>query len=146
MKRKNQRLTLLVFAVVAVLLAVLLAMWGLKDRASYFYAPGDLAGQSLPVGKAVRIGGMVKKGSVKHLPDGVTIDFIVRDETRSFFRVRYRGIPPDLFQEDSGVVAEGKFQPDGLFVADEILAKHDENYMPPQLDAQKHEHRTGPVQ
>ena len=133
MKRKNQRLTLLVFAIVAVLLAVLLAMWGLKDRASYFYAPGDLAGQKLPVGKAVRIGGMVKKGSVKHLPDGVTIQFVVRDETPSIIRVRFRGIPPDLFQEDSGVVAEGRFQPDGLFVADEILAKHDENYMPPQL-------------
>jgi cytochrome c-type biogenesis protein CcmE len=141
MKRKNQRLSLLVFAIVAVLLAVLLAMWGLRDRASYFYAPGDLAGQALPVGKAVRIGGMVKKGSVKHLPDGVTIQFTVRDETPSIIRVRFRGIPPDLFQEDSGVVAEGKFQPDGLFVADEILAKHDENYMPPQLDAKKHEHK-----
>ena len=141
MKRKNQRLTLLILAIVAVLAAILLAMSALKDRASYFYAPGDLAGQPLPVGKAVRIGGMVKKGSVKHLKDGVTINFIVRDETPETIRVRFRGIPPDLFQEDSGVVAQGKFQPDGLFVADEILAKHDENYMPPQLDSKKHEHK-----
>jgi cytochrome c-type biogenesis protein CcmE len=141
MKRKNQRLSLLILAIVAVLAAILLAMSALKDRASYFYAPGDLAGQKLPVDKAVRIGGMVKKGSVRHLKDGVTIDFIVRDETTSTIRVRFRGIPPDLFQEDSGVVAEGKFRPDGLFVADEILAKHDENYMPPQLDAKKHEHK-----
>ena len=141
MKRKNQRLSLLILAIVAVLAAVLLAMSALRDQASYFYAPGDLAGQPLPVGKAVRIGGMVRKGSVKHLKDGVTIDFVVRDETTNTIRVRFRGIPPDLFQEDSGVVAEGKFQPDGLFVASEILAKHDENYMPPQLDAGKHEHR-----
>ena len=141
MKRKNQRLTLLILAIVAILAAVLLAMSALKDRASYFYAPGDLAGKPLPVGKAVRIGGMVKKHSVKHLPDGVTIDFTVRDETPSTIRVRFRGIPPDLFQEDSGVVAEGKFQPDGLFVASEILAKHDENYMPPQLDSKKREHK-----
>ena len=141
MKRKNQRLTLLILAIAAVLAAVLLAMSALRDQASYFYAPGDLAGKPLPVGKAVRIGGMVRKHSVKHLPDGVTIDFTVRDETPSTIRVRFRGIPPDLFQEDSGVVAEGKFQPDGLFVASEILAKHDENYMPPQLDAKKHEHK-----
>ena len=141
MKRKNQRLSLLVLAIVAVLAAVLLAMSALRDQASYFYAPGDLAGQDLPVGKAVRIGGMVRKGSIRHLKDGVTIDFLVRDDTPSVIRVRFRGIPPDLFQEDSGVVAEGKFQADGLFVADEILAKHDENYMPPQLDAKKHKHK-----
>jgi cytochrome c-type biogenesis protein CcmE len=146
MKAKNQRLTLLIFAIVAMVGVALLAMWGLRDQASYFYAPGDLAGQNLPVGKAVRIGGMVKKHSIKHLPDGVTIEFIVRDETPNIIRVRYRGIPPDLFQEDSGVVAEGKFQPDGLFVADEILAKHDENYKPPVLDANRHEHRTDRVQ
>ena len=145
MKRKNQRLTLLILAAVAVLAAVLLAMSALRDQASYFYAPGDLAGQQLPVDKAVRIGGMVKKHSIKHLPDGVTIEFVVRDETPNTIRARYRGIPPDLFQEDSGVVAEGKFQPDGLFVADEILAKHDENYKPPILDANKHEHVTDAV-
>ena len=145
MKRKNQRLSLLILAIVAVLGAVLLAMSALRDQASYFYAPGDLAGKPLPVDKAVRIGGMVKKHSVKHLPDGVTIDFVVRDDTPSIIRVRYRGIPPDLFQEDSGVVAEGKFQPDGLFVASEILAKHDENYKPPILDEKKHAHRTDPV-
>ena len=146
MKRKNQRLTLLILAIVAMLAAVLLAMSALRSQASYFYAPGDLAGQKLPVGKAVRIGGMVRKGSIQHLPDGVTIEFVVRDETPNTIRVRFRGIPPDLFQEDSGVVAEGKFQPDGLFVADEILAKHDENYKPPILDANKHEHRTGRVE
>ena len=146
MKRKNQRLTLLILAIVAVLAAVLLAMSALRGQASYFYAPGDLVGQPLPVGKAVRIGGMVKKHSVEHLPDGVTIEFVVRDDTPNTIRVRFRGIPPDLFQEDSGVVAEGKFQPDGLFVADEILAKHDENYKPPILDVKAHRHVTDRVQ
>jgi cytochrome c-type biogenesis protein CcmE len=145
MKPKNQRLTLLAFAIVAGFFVVLLAIWGLRDRASYFYAPGDLAGKPLPVGQAVRIGGMVKKGSVHRWKDGLTVDFVVRDETPNTIRVRFSKILPDLFQEDSGVVAEGKFRPDGLFVADEILAKHDENYMPPQLDAKKHEHKTGRV-
>jgi cytochrome c-type biogenesis protein CcmE len=145
MKPKNQRLTLLAFAIVAGFFVVLLAIWGLRDRASYFYAPGDLAGKPLPVGQAVRIGGMVKKGSVHRWKDGLTVDFVVRDETPNTIRVRFSKILPDLFQEDSGVVAEGKFRPDGLFVADEILAKHDENYMPPQLDAKKHAHKTGRV-
>ena len=145
MKPKSQRLVLLVLAVGAVLGAVLLAMSALRGQASYFYAPGDVAQGGLPLGHAVRIGGMVGKGSIRRRPDGVTIDFTVRDETPSIIRVRFRGITPDLFREDSGVVAEGRFQPDGLFVADEILAKHDENYKPPELDQGRHEHRTGKV-
>jgi cytochrome c-type biogenesis protein CcmE len=76
---------------------------------------------------------MVKQGSIRRHPDGVTIDFVVRDETRATIPVRYRGITPDLFRENSGVIAEGRFRPDGIFVATEILAKHDENYMPPEL-------------
>ena len=142
MKPKNQRLTLLIIAIVAVLGAVLLAMSALKDQAAYFYSPGDVARDGLPLGRAVRVGGMVKAGSLKHKKDGVTIEFLVRDETTSTIKVRFRGIPPDLFKEDSGVVAEGRFQEDGLFVADEILAKHDENYMPPVLDAGKGEHKS----
>jgi cytochrome c-type biogenesis protein CcmE len=141
-KAKNQRLVLLVLAVAAVLGAVLLAMSALKDQAAYFYAPGDVASDGPPLDRAVRIGGMVKKGSIRHARDGVTIDFVVRDETAHVIRVRFRGIAPDLFQEESGVVAEGRFRPDGLFVADQILAKHDENYMPPQLDPDKGEHKT----
>ena len=138
MKAKNQRLTLLILAIVAMLGAVLLAMSALRDQAAYFYAPGDVARDGLPLGRAVRIGGMVKAGSIKHRKDGVTIDFTVRDETTHTIKARYRGIPPDLFGEDSGVVAEGRFQPDGLFIADEILAKHDENYRPPEAAGDKH--------
>ena len=142
MKAKNQRLTLLILAIVAVLGAVLLAMSALREQASYFYAPGDLGANPLPTDRAVRIGGMVRANSIRREPDGVTINFLVGDETANVIRVRYRGIVPDLFKENSGVVAEGRFQPDGLFVADEILAKHDENYMPPVLDAGKGEHKS----
>ena len=133
MKAKNQRLTLLLLAIFAVLGAVLLAMSALRDQAAYFYAPGDVAQKGLPLDRAVRIGGMVKQGSVRRHPDGVTISFVVRDETAATIPVRFTGIVPDLFREDSGVVAEGRFQADGSFAASEILAKHDENYMPPQL-------------
>ena len=142
MKPKNQRLSLLVLAIAAVLGAVLLAMSALKDQAAYFYAPADVARQGAPLDRAVRIGGMVKTGSIRRAPDGVTIDFVVRDDSASVINVRYRGIVPDLFAEGSGVVAEGRFQAGGLFVADEILAKHDENYMPPQLDIKTGEHKS----
>jgi cytochrome c-type biogenesis protein CcmE len=141
-KAKNQRLTLLVLAAAFILGAVLLAMSALKDQAAYFYTPGDVARAGPPVGRAVRIGGMVKAGSIQRAADGVTIDFIVGDETTHIIPVRFKGIVPDLFKENSGVVAEGRFDPAGLFVADNILAKHDEIYMPPQLDAKKGEHKS----
>jgi len=132
-KAKNQRLTLLVLAIAAVLGAVLLGMSALRDQAAYFYAPADVARKGVPLDRAVRIGGMVKDRSIRRAPDGVTIDFVVRDETPATIPVRFTGIAPDLFKENSGVVAEGRFLPSGLFVASEILAKHDENYMPPEL-------------
>ena len=138
MKAKHQRLTLLVLAIAAVLAAVLLAMSALRDQASYFYAPADVVRKGLPLSKAVRIGGMVEEGSVRLAGDGVTMDFVVGDETDATIPVRYKGIVPDLFKEGSGVVAEGRFQPGGLFVATEILAKHDENYMPPKLAGERH--------
>jgi cytochrome c-type biogenesis protein CcmE len=140
-KAKHQRLTLLILALVSVLGAVLLAMSALKDQAAYFYAPADVARKGLPLDRAVRIGGMVKDGSIRRAPDGVTIDFAVGDETAAVIPVRFTGIAPDLFKENSGVVAEGRFQPGGLFVATEILAKHDENYMPPEL-ARNGEHKS----
>lgn len=134
MKAKNQRLTLLVLAAAAVLGAVLLAMSALKDQASYFHSPSDVAARGLPLDRAVRVGGMVREGSLKRLEDGVSIEFAVHDGSAAPpIRIRYRGIVPELFREGSGAIADGRFQPDGLFVASEILARHDENYMPPQL-------------
>jgi cytochrome c-type biogenesis protein CcmE len=138
LKPKHQRLLLAALAIAAVLAAVLLAMWGLKDRAAYFFTPVEIAIGKAEQGRAIRLGGMVEKGSLRQAPDGVTVSFIVSDgEAR--VPVRFRGITPDLFREGSGVVAEGRM--DGkTFVADTILAKHDERYMPPQIGNQAAEH------
>ena len=132
LKPKHQRLILVVLALAAVLGAVLLAMWGLQDRAAYFVTPSDIAAGKGQPDKAMRLGGMVEKGSLKRDPDGLTVRFTVSDGSAAT-PVIFRGITPDLFKEGSGVVAEGRLQPGGLFVADNILAKHDERYMPPQM-------------
>ncbi len=141
-KPKNQRLILLILAAAAVTAAVLLGMWGLRDNAAFFYAPADVARKGIPVGRNIRVGGMVEAGSLKRAGDGVTIDFLVGDDSDATIPVRFTGIAPDLFKEGSGVVAEGRFERGGLFVADEILAKHDENYMPPQLARDGEKHKT----
>lgn len=138
MKPKHQRLALAGLAIAAVLAAVLLAMWGLKDRAAYFFTPTEIAIGKAEQGRAIRLGGMVEKGSIRQAGDGVTIRFVVADGGGRV-PVTYRGITPDLFREGSGVVAEGRMQ-DGTFVADTILAKHDERYMPPQMGNQAAEH------
>ena len=139
---KHQRLVLVVLAVIAVLGAVLLAMWGLKDRAAYFYTPADIVAGKASEGKAMRLGGMVERGSVRRQSDGITTRFIVEDGEGQV-PVTYRGILPDLFREGSGVVAEGKLGSDRTFVADNILAKHDERYMPPELGNLAAEHKAG---
>ena len=138
MKPKHQRLLLAGLAIAAVLAAVLLAMWGLKDRAAYFFTPVEIAAGKAKQGKAIRLGGMVEQGSIRQLGDGVTIAFVVTDGGARV-PVRFSGITPDLFREGSGVVAEGRMQ-GGTFVADNILAKHDERYMPPQMGNQAAEH------
>lgn len=141
MKPKNQRLVLVSAALVAALVAVLLAMWGLKDRASYFYTPADIAAGKAIEGQGMRLGGMVEKGSLRREADGVTIRFLVTDG-KAETPVVFRGIVPDLFREGSGAVAEGRLE-HGTFVADNILAKHDERYMPPELGNLSAEHRAG---
>jgi cytochrome c-type biogenesis protein CcmE len=141
MKPKNQRLVLVSAALVAVLIAVLLAMWGLRERVSYFYTPADVVSGKAEQGRSVRLGGMVERGSIQRLPDGVTIRFILTDGQAST-PVVFRGIAPDLFREGSGAVAEGRLE-QGTFVADTILAKHDERYMPPELGNLAAEHKAG---
>ena len=141
MKPKNQRLVLVVAAAVALLAAVLLAMWGLRSQASYFYTPADIAAGKAHDGEAMRLGGMVKKGSIARWPDGVTIRFILTDG-KAETAVVFKGIVPDLFREGSGAVAEGRMR-SGVFVADTILAKHDERYMPPELGNLSSEHKAG---
>ena len=137
MKAKNQRLILALLGLAAVVGAGLLAVSGLKQEASFFYAPGDVAQSGLPLDRAVRLGGMVQEKSIRHDADGVTIHFIVEDG-KATVPVTFKGIVPDLFKEKSGVVAEGRFQPDGSFIATNLLAKHDERYMPPELAGKMH--------
>ena len=132
LKPKHQRLVLVVIALVAVVAAALLAAWGLRNQANYYYVPSELLAAHPAPGRGGRLGGMVEKGSLKHEPDGVTIDFMVGDG-KARVPVRYRGIVPDLFVEGSGVVAEGHLAANGIFTADTILAKHDETYVPREL-------------
>lgn len=142
MKSKHQRLVLVVVALSAMIGAVLLAMSALSEQAAYFYAPGDVKRDGVPVGRAVRLGGMVQDKSIVRAADGISIRFVVEDGI-STVPVTFKGIAPDLFKEKSGVVAEGRFQSDGSFVADNLLAKHDEKYMPPELAGKMH--KTGTV-
>jgi cytochrome c-type biogenesis protein CcmE len=132
MKPKHQRLLLALIAVVALVSAGLIAASALREEASYFYTPTTLAAANVEPGKAIRLGGMVQKGSIMRGGDGVSITFIVQDQESSQ-KVAYRGITPDLFVEGSGVVADGRLRPDGIFVAESLLAKHDENYVPKEL-------------
>jgi len=130
-KPKHQRLVLLVFAVSALLGAGMLAAFALRNQASYFYVPSELVAKPPEPGRAVRLGGMVQKGSIKARGDGVTIDFLVGDG-KVQVPVRFRGITPELFVEGSGVVAEGRME-GTTFVADNLLAKHDEKYVPREM-------------
>lgn len=138
-KPKHQRLVLVVLALVVLIGAGLLAAWALRNQASYFYVPSEFVATPPDQGQAVRLGGMVEAGSLKTDPDGITIRFVVGDgEAR--VPVKFAGIVPSLFVEGSGVVAEGRIGPDGTFVADNLLAKHDENYVPRELqDMDQHQ-------
>jgi cytochrome c-type biogenesis protein CcmE len=130
MKAKTQRLYLVIGAMVALGGAGALAFSTLGDKATYFYAPSDLAGKAPPV-EAIRLGGMVQAGSL--VKNGETVTFIVTDNNKTL-PVSYTGILPDLFREGQGVIAEGKINPaSGVFTAETILAKHDEKYMPPEV-------------
>jgi cytochrome c-type biogenesis protein CcmE len=131
-KPKHQRLVLVMIALAALIGAGLLAAWGLRSQAAFFYLPADLVKAPPAPDRPVRLGGMVERGSLRTEPDGVTIGFLVGDG-KARVPVRYTGIVPDLFAEGSGVVAEGKRAADGTFVADNLLAKHDEKYVPREM-------------
>lgn len=142
MKPKHQRLILALVALGALIGAGFIAAAALRDEASYFYTPTTLAQSKVEPGKAIRLGGMVKAGSIVRAADGISITFTVQDQ-KAQRQVAYRGITPDLFVEGSGVVADGRMRADGVFVAESLLAKHDENYVPRELadiDMTKAEH------
>ncbi|MCP5267870.1 MAG: cytochrome c maturation protein CcmE [Zoogloeaceae bacterium] len=130
MKARQKRIALIVAGLAALGVAAVLVLNALNSNIALYISPTDVAAGKAPQGKLFRIGGMVKEGSIKREADGITIGFIVTD-TEKDLPVAYKGILPDLFKEGKGVVAQGKLDGD-RFVATEVLAKHDENYMPPE--------------
>ena len=132
LKPKHQRLVLISVALIALIAAGLLAAYALRNQADYFYVPADIAANPPEAGQAIRLGGMVEVGSITTAQDGITTSFIVQDGVARV-PVQFAGILPDLFVEGSGVVADGRMDAGGTFVADNLLAKHDENYMPREL-------------
>ena len=141
-KSRKARTRLLLLAIIApvVALAVGLTLWGMRDSISFFYTPSQAAAARPPPGRAIQLGGLVAAGSVVKHPDG-RVEFTVQDKVAAD-RVVFRGDLPDLFREGQGIVAEGSYRPDGVFQATRVLAKHDENYMPPQAaDAVEKAHK-----
>jgi cytochrome c-type biogenesis protein CcmE len=144
-KRKHQRLVLVALALVAMIGGVLLAMSALKDQAAYFYTPSEAQAAKVEAGKAIRLGGMVEAGSLKRGADGVTVNFRLTDGKASV-PASFSGITPDLFKENSGAVAEGAFDAQGVFRATNILAKHDERYMPREMEGITYDPKTHKVE
>lgn len=130
MSARGRRMLLIALALGALGLATALVLSAFQKNLVFFFTPTQVAQGQAPASGQFRIGGMVEQGSLRRQSDGVTVHFTVTDHARSI-PVRYRGALPDLFKESKGVVAQGSLK-DGLFVADQVLAKHDENYMPPE--------------
>ena len=131
MKKRHKRMVFIVTSLAAIGLATWLVLGAFRNNLVFFFSPTQVTAKEAPVGRTFRIGGLVQAGSLKRDPDGLTIRFVVTD-TATNLPVVYKGILPDLFKEGRGCVAQGKVGADGVFYADQIMAKHDENYMPPE--------------
>jgi len=131
MKPRSKRLVLLGGAVALLIGAVALVLTAFQQNLVFFHTPSEVAEGKAPTGRAFRIGGLVEQGSIKRGPDGLTVQFAITD-TAKVIPVTYKGALPDLFSEGKGAVVQGIMGPDGQFKASEVLAKHDENYMPPE--------------
>jgi cytochrome c-type biogenesis protein CcmE len=131
MKRKHKTMALIVGGVAGLGIAATLVLSAMNKNLVFFFSPTQVAAKEAPVEKAFRLGGLVKKGSVERANDGLTVSFLVTDNATEI-PVIFTGILPDLFKEGTGVVAQGRLQA-GVFQADEVLAKHDEKYMPPEV-------------
>jgi cytochrome c-type biogenesis protein CcmE len=131
MKPRHQRMIAIAAGVTLVAVAAALVLNAFQGNVVFFFSPSQVAAKEAPVEKTFRIGGMVEKGSFKRRADGLTVEFVVTDTAKTL-PVVYTGILPDLFKEGKGVVAQGRLGSDGVFTASEVLAKHDENYMPPE--------------
>ncbi len=134
MKARHKRLILVAAGLAILGLATSLVLDALEGNLSYFFSPTEVAEGKAPADHVFRLGGMVEKGSVQRAEGDLTVHFVVTDFHKKI-PVAYQGILPDLFAEGQGVIAQGKLNADGVFVADEVLAKHDENYMPPEVAA-----------
>ncbi|TMI01376.1 MAG: cytochrome c maturation protein CcmE [Betaproteobacteria bacterium] len=140
MKPRHKRMTAIAVGVAALGIAAALVLSAFQKNLVFFFTPSQVAANEAPQGRTFRIGGMVVRGSLKR--EGVNVEFTVTDTAKSM-RVTYRGQLPDLFREGKGVVAQGQLGADGMFRASEVLAKHDENYMPPEAaDAVKRAQQT----
>jgi cytochrome c-type biogenesis protein CcmE len=131
MKRRHKRIIFICCSLVALGLAAWLVLGAFRNNLVFFFSPTQVAAKEAPVGRTFRIGGLVQDGTLKRDSDGLTIRFVVTD-TANTIPVAYKGILPDLFKEGRGCVAQGRVGSDGVFYADQIMAKHDENYMPPE--------------
>lgn len=129
---RKQRLQIVLFIVLVAAVAVALLGYALRENINLFYPPVDIAAGKAPTGHAIRAGGMVREGSVQRSTTGLDVEFVVTDYSADV-TVRYEGILPDLFAEGEGVVVSGQLNSDGIFIANQVLAKHDENYMPPEV-------------
>ena len=130
MKPRSKRALAIGLGLTALAVASALVLNAFNSNLVFFFTPSQVAANEAPQGRAFRVGGMVEKGSVKRQPDGVTVQFNVTDTAKTI-QVAYKGVLPDLFREGKGVVTQGRLE-NGRFVASEVLAKHDENYMPPE--------------
>jgi cytochrome c-type biogenesis protein CcmE len=131
MKKRHKRIVFIVVCLAALGLGIWLVLRALNSNIAFFLSPSDVAAKQAVPGKTFRVGGLVETGSLKQEQDGLTIHFSITD-TANRVPVVYKGIRPDLFKEGRGCVAQGRLGPDGVFHADLIMAKHDENYMPPE--------------
>lgn len=130
MKPRHKRIAIIAAGLAALGIAAALVLNAFQSNLVFFFSPSQVAANEAPQGKTFRVGGMVEAGSLKRGGDGLTVSFRVTDTAKTI-PVVYTGILPDLFKEGKGVVAQGRIGPDGIFNATEVLAKHDENYMPP---------------
>lgn len=138
--KRKKRMMLIGLMLVGVAIAAGFALQAFNENLMFFYTPSEVVAGEAPAGRMIRVGGLVTDGSVKRQSDGLTVQFDVTDNDKTI-TVQYTGILPDLFREGQGIVAHGQLQEDRLFVAAEVLAKHDENYMPPEVaDALKATH------
>jgi cytochrome c-type biogenesis protein CcmE len=131
MKPRHKKLAIIAGGVAGLGLVAALVLNAFRSNLVFFFSPSQVVAGEAPQGRNFRLGGMVQEGSVKRLADGLTVEFVVTDTAKNI-PVTYKGILPDLFKEGKGVVTEGKLGADGVFRAEQVLAKHDENYMPPE--------------